>query len=417
MESLRWSRILAVVAFVLLLAEGFGQAFMYAWSGEAFRSLQVQVWSPYGLVRNNPRLTSPEFKHTAQFLRSTRTFDEHKPPRTLRVLLLGASVLYGAVTPTKNTRDDEARTRNDETIDAYLEEMLRADPALAGVNVEVINAAVSFNRYVESATAYMDEYVFWQPDVVVVCGSYNNIGEDPDAGVYDARKGRLMGRHPWQIQFDREVNDLTFAGFVGRGVRTLNDSSAAAALLVKGLDKGIDTAFRAVGRVGDTLFPPAPTPVKPVASPEEIGRLADAMLGYVNAMIALAHHHGQEIAFYWEYLHGDIQDFAAEGGDPRTRYSGLAMQKAGDDVIERRRYAHYYYLDRLRSVLTEAGAPFVDPFAEFVASKERIFVDYLHYTPAGNRLAAQVIHDRLRPIFKARAERLRAEPPAPTESP
>jgi hypothetical protein len=93
------------------------------------------------------------------------------------------------------------------------------------------------------------------------------------------------------------------------------------------------------------------------------------------------------------------------------------MDQAGDDIIERRRHAHFYYLDRLRSVLTEANAPFVDPFPEFVGSKERIFVDYLHYTPAGNRLAAQVIHDRLRPIFTARAERLRAEPPAPTESP
>ena len=93
--------------FVMLVwCEIFLQIGIFYWSGNSFTSLQPYVWSPYGLVRNNPKLNSSAFFISSNGFREIIEYDEVKPPNTVRVMLLGGSVLYAGLggTPLAKSR-------------------------------------------------------------------------------------------------------------------------------------------------------------------------------------------------------------------------------------------------------------------------------------------------------------------------
>src|SRR3990172_1568332 len=94
---IRWRRIVGVVLLLGLLAEGASQLVVFLCVGERYRTFAPYVWSPYGVVRNNPRLTSPQFKIDASGFRALRDYSREKPKRTLRVMMLGGSVLYSGL--------------------------------------------------------------------------------------------------------------------------------------------------------------------------------------------------------------------------------------------------------------------------------------------------------------------------------
>ena len=91
--KVRWGRILAIFGLLLLLVEVGAQVFIYAWSGKRYQSLSPYIWSPYGLVRNNPRFTSVAFQINENGFRNLAPFTRKKPPNTLRVMVLGGSVM------------------------------------------------------------------------------------------------------------------------------------------------------------------------------------------------------------------------------------------------------------------------------------------------------------------------------------
>jgi hypothetical protein len=403
---IRWGRVATVVCITLLLFEAASQLFVYQWAGEPYQSFQVMTWSPYGLVRNNPRYTSPQFKHNADGFRDTRTLSKAKPPKTLRVMLLGASVLYGAVTPTVNTEIGEVRTTSDQTISQYFEALIEADAAFAGVNVEVINAGVSFNRHPEMVSAYLTEYIFWQPDVVVVMASYNNLGMPVEPGLWTEGKAKYLKPHPWRLEFERVVNELSFASAVEKSLRTLGEASAAMGLTLRGGGKVLDKSFGVFRRLGKRLMPP--TEPFDARRPEwrELLQVINGFLGYKAAMLSAAAHHGQYVAFFWEYRWVDIANFRKKpkGFDAHREYGVQAWSGDADTDYLR---AHFFYIHRVRDWMAAHGGLFIDPLEDFIASTERIFVDYLHYTPAGNRVAAEVMFDRLRPVLVDRARTIR----------
>ena len=63
LQPVRWGRMISLLVILLLVLELMCQVYVYFWTGERFRSFHKQVWSPYGLVRNNPDLTLPGFHH------------------------------------------------------------------------------------------------------------------------------------------------------------------------------------------------------------------------------------------------------------------------------------------------------------------------------------------------------------------
>jgi hypothetical protein len=391
--SIRWPRVFAVLLLLLLFAEVGARTFIAVWAQQPYRTLSLYRWSPYGLVRNNPNVTSPKFRISPNGFRNPEVFTREKPKGTLRVLMMGGSVLYAGLGGPVTVGD---RVGSDETIAQFLRDRLRADPALAGVDIEVINAGVNFNRIAEISTSYLAEYVFWNPDVVIVCGSANNFWiEWPRAGT-----NPLQAAHPWKGEFDRIVNERTAASWLEGTVQVAADHLASLGMLMKAMQKAIDLTTAKVSQ--HALVRPQGGAVQ-YASAAETEAIARDYFGFTDAVVATARTHGQDVAFVWEPFLGALGGVKPMSADEQRIYD--AVKPSDPRAIEYQVQSKA----RLASHFDSAAVPFIDPEPALGQNPSTVFIDYLHYTSEGNDFIAGVIFDRMRPVFEARAAAIRAQ--------
>jgi lysophospholipase L1-like esterase len=407
----RWHRILALMVLGFAVCELLAQAAIYGWSGERFHSLSPYRWSAYGLVRNNPELTSPRFKISAHGFRSLRDYSLEKPPKTLRVLMLGGSVLYSGLGGAILAEDVE-RVDSGSTMAQYLEEDLKQDPELEGINVEVINAGVNFNRIVEVTSAYLAEWVHWKPDVVIVCGSANNFGWTPTRGSIHTRQFSIQAPHNWGLEFERICNGKKLSSLLEYGLLTASEHSAFAALVRKCLILGVDYAFAFPDKVSRRLrLEVAPQEV--VGTPadrDECEEYVQEYLGYADALVAAARRRGQEPVFFWEYFLCHLKGIKPFSQAEERIYKGSVRTATPDDKA-----FDFFGRDSVRSFCSEKGVPFVDPLELLRREPSTVFIDPLHYNRNGNRIMADLMYSQLKNRFhdQARAIRAGVEPGSP----
>ena len=391
--GVRWGRVVAALAVLALVAELASQALIYAYAGKPFQSLSTYRWSAYGLVRNNPALTSPGFEIERNGFRSVKAFSRAKAPGALRVILLGGSVLYSGLAGAR--LEEYGRVSSAQTIAPYLEAMLAADPRFAGRTVEVINAAVNFNRIVEIASAYLEEYLHWQPDLVVVFGSVNNFYWYRRAGDLAAGHTALQMKHPFRLEFERQVNEHSLAAFIERAWRTGAEHSAALALASKA---SVALADRLVQVALRLAAPVTARPGAAEAGPETAGESRayfQIYASYADAMVAAARRAGQDIAFVWEPALGNLDGLKPLSAGERSLLKSIESSPARSAQYETMRQAFHALFDT-------AGVPVVDPTEALRTTPETVFIDYVHYTPAGNRFVAALIHKELGERLAAR---------------
>jgi hypothetical protein len=397
-KPIRWGRVFGLLLLSLLIVEAASQVYVYAWAGERFRSFHKQTWSPYGLVRNNPDLTLPGFHHNRNGFRNLKDFEQKKPANTLRVIMLGGSTLYSGIASTHVAGAE--RVDSDATAAQFLEQELRADPALAGVNVEVINAAVNFNRIVEVSGGYLAEYAHWQPDVVIVFGSANNFNVSmPEKGEVNRRGYGVQPDHAWKSEFDRAANRKTFLAMSEHAVLYLEDNLASVALSKKGLTSAIDDAFAFTQARSFAKKPDAP---RTYADGQECDLYVNEYLGYADALVAAAKRNNQDVAFFWEYFlrHlGGIRPFSER---EQAVYDKIRREQNREEID-----FNFYARDRLAEFCGERGVTFLNPLDVLKTNRETVFIDYLHYTKEGNRVMARFIYEQMRDTFRRRAQMVR----------
>jgi hypothetical protein len=227
----------------------------------------------------------------------------------------------------------------------------------------------------------------------------------PHKGEVYAREWNIQGPHPWVADFQRIANDRTPAALVERGVTTAEAFLASVGVLRKGLSYTVDNAIlsaearagalgiRAAPAVG--VFEPAPF--------EEYDTYIEEYLGYADAMIAVARRHHQEIAFFWEYLLGNLGGMKPMGPVEQRLYEQNRRQRYAIDVVYDAR-AH----DTVHRYCDQKGVPFIDPIDRLRTSDELVFIDYVHYTREGNRFMAKVMYDSLREAIHQRAAAVRS---------
>lgn len=387
--TIRWSRIVCVLLVLMAVAEGTARLYVWFWAGKEYRSTALYRWSPYGLVRNNPDVTSPTFQINRNGFRNIEEFERLKPPNTYRVILLGGSVLYAGLASI--FLQEEGRVGSDATIAQYLQRILAADPAFAGMRVEVINAAVNYNRIVETSAAYLAEYAYWNPDLVIVFGSANNFMGMPTAEEIRLRAHNVQGDHPWKKEFDRQVNQRDLSALAENALLTTSDHLASVAMLRKLLGKLLDSAIGLIGR--HSMLPPPKGDYRP-ATLEDEERYFNDYAAYADAMVAAARRHGQDIAFFWEYWLGDMQDIKPLSEREQWLYSHARR------VPEQTAYA-MRMRDRWVRNFAERNVPYVDPLDLLRTSDQTLFIDYLHYTRRGNDMMARAAYDALKPVIHA----------------
>jgi hypothetical protein len=380
--SVRWGRILGMLTAVFLVVEAGAQAYFAHWTGRPYGSIFLYLWSPYGLVRNNPKITG-NYSISADGFREVRTYHKTPPKNTLRILLLGGSVLYSGTTPINSLE----YVPSDKTISQYLTADLKADPAFYDVNVEVINAGVSYNRIVEVSSAYLADYIHWAPDLVVVFGSANNFDHALRQGDVDKQRTALQSVHPWRGEFDRLVNERSLRAAIEGVFRQAVDASATLALLHKAMMRGFvenDPFARLSIRA-----PTTPSAEHPLATAEEEARYFSLYESYASAMIAAARYQDEDIAFVWEYHLGDLGGLKTLSPDEQTIYR--AVKRPLEEIEYDRRTR-----DRWIAFFAGKGVATVDPLEAIIASRQTVFNDYLHYTASGNAIVAQAVYDQLR---------------------
>jgi hypothetical protein len=394
----RWGRIFGLLLLSLLIVEAASQIYVYAWAGERFRSFHKQTWSPYGLVRNNPDLTLPGFHHNRNGFRNLKDFTQKKPANTLRVIMLGGSTLYSGIASTHAAGAE--RVDSDATAAQFLEGELRADPALAGLNVEVINAAVNFNRIVEISGGYLAEYAHWQPDVVIVFGSANNFNVSmPERGEVYRREYGVQPDHAWKAEFDRAANRKTFLALSEHAVLYLEDNLASVALAKKVMTSAIDDAFALSKR---RSLARKPAPPRTYADREECDLYINEYLGYADALVADAKRNGQDVAFFWEYFLRHLGGIRPFSDREQAVYDKIRRGQDGREID-----FNFYARDRLAEFCDERGVTFLNPLDVLRTNRETVFIDYLHYTKEGNRAMARFIYERMRETFRRRAQMVR----------
>lgn len=404
-KQIRWGRVFGLLLLALLVVEAASQVYVYAWAGERFRSFHKQTWSPYGLVRNNPDLTLPGFHHNRNGFRNLKDFEQKKPANTLRVIMLGGSTLYSGIASTHVAGAE--RVDSDATAAQFLEQELRADPALAGVNVEVINAAVNFNRIVEISGGYLAEYAHWQPDVVIVFGSANNFNVSmPESGEVRRREYGVQPDHAWKAEFDRAANRKTFLAMSEHAVLYLEDNLASVALAKKGLTSAIDDAF-ALSQARS--FARKPAPPRTYADRAECDLYVDEYLGYADALVAAAKRNNQDVAFFWEYFLRHLGGLRPFSEREQAVYNKIRRGQSQQEID-----FNFYARDRLAEFCGERGVTFLNPLDVLKTNRETLFIDYLHYTKEGNRAMAHFIHEQMRETFRRRAQLVREGAPQAT---
>ncbi|HKQ53069.1 MAG TPA: hypothetical protein VJT74_11905, partial [Pyrinomonadaceae bacterium] len=389
-RPIRWGRIFGLLILSLLVVELACQVYVYFWAGERFRSFHKQVWSPYGLVRNNPELTLPGFHHNRNGFRNVQDFTRAKPEKTLRVMMLGGSTLYSGIAGT-HVRGAE-RVDSNATVAQFLEQELRADPDLAGLNVEVINAAVNFNRIVEVSEGYLAEYAHWQPDVVIVFGSANNFNVSmPEQGEVYRREYGVQPDHAWKLEFDRAANRRTFLALSEHVLLFAEENLAGVALAKKGLTSLIDDAFALTQRWS---LAKRERKTKTHADREECDLYINEYLGYADALVAAAKRQDQEVAFFWEYFlrHlGGVRPFS----DREQEVYDKIHQGPNQEEID----FNFYARDRLAEFCHARGVAFLNPLDVLKTHAGTVFIDYLHYTKEGNQVMARFIYEQLKETF------------------
>jgi hypothetical protein len=389
--NLRWPRVICLLLALLGIAEGAARLYFWLWTGKEYHSTALYHWSPYGLVRNNPDVTSPTFQIDRTGFRNLEEFDRKKPPNTYRVILLGGSVLYAGLS--NLFLPEEGRVGSDATIAQYLQRIISADPGMKGVRVEVINAAVNYNRIVETSAAYLAEYAYWDPDLVVVFGSANNFMGMPTAEEIRNNLHNVQGDHPWKKEFERQVNQRNLSSLAENALLMASDHLASVAMMQKLLGKLLDSALAAVGR-HSMITPPRGQESHPATLQDE-ERYFAAYAAYADAMVAAARRHGQGIAFFWEYWLGDMG-----GVKPLSDREGwlyAQVRRAPDQTAYAMRMR-----DRWVGDFARQNVPYIDPIDVLRANGQTLYIDYLHYTRRGNETMAQATYDALKPLIGAR---------------
>jgi lysophospholipase L1-like esterase len=131
--------------------------------------LKLDRWTAF---RNNPAYGRNNVRLNEAGFRRDRSVSLEKPPGTVRIFLLGASVAYGGETLYPEI-DDRWRIDNRQTIDYDLEQ--RLNTAFPASHWEVINAAVKGYFLNQDLALYLSEVQRYHPDCLVLLDGVNDL--------------------------------------------------------------------------------------------------------------------------------------------------------------------------------------------------------------------------------------------------
>lgn len=376
-----------LLAFTLVLAEVGARWYLAnVLDKSSDRKFQFDAYRVYAHV---PGFTESDDKGARlsinqQGFRRTTPVERIKPPGTVRIFFLGGSAAHGI---SSTAPYPKAHVRDNETVDAYLEALLRE--RYPDKNIEVINAAVTGYRVFQHTAYITEELLNYDPDLFIFFDGYNdhyafNPFEDEHRdNIYQFWTHRLQ--QP-TVESIADVTVLWASNFSGlaRGYYALKNNRDA--------DQKGTVLYRKYKAVGaDSLV---------------AGYAIASKKGYLRSIrnnLALAKEHGIGVVLC---LQPGAVFRVPEMNSATERDSVIPMLNESARVT-----LQPLVLADLERIATKSQVPFVDINPSFSAPElkgQQLFLDYCHLTPKGGEVAAKALVDVV-----AHAIDLRLQPNAP----
>jgi len=374
-------KILFSLVFLLLLflvAEVASNVYLRVargYAGGEFLQYEFDAYKNIGLQRN--WVDTRGVRHNSQGFRRDGDVERKKPTGTYRVFLMGASTAYGLGGLWPHLQREYEVLDNSETIDAYLEPMLREGLGLA--KVEVINAAVP-SIWTHHHLINLNQTVLgFEPDLILFLDGWN------DHFFYE----------PWHDQF------ASYAHGEQAGV-IMGPPTTASLLRMNGWWLFRKSAFvHVLARLGRELKPllgggGTPTPIDvPAAIAGHRAVFERSALKMIERNALILRQEGIPAIFM-------LQPILALERERTARMPAIEKQLFDFNIAawrpgyeEYMRAAAPHVAKRIEEVVTPLGGRFLDLTSLFTTSEGQIFTDYAHLTPEGNRMVARRIADEI----------------------
>lgn len=175
-----WLYSIALLVFFIALLEIAAHAILsFTDQGRSTTVGKRHLYHPYRSHQLNPDYARKFDSggvtiHSSDGFRSDTPFSKQKPDNTFRIVMMGGSTLYGigATVP----YDRQPSLQNDETISYFLQKELqsRLGDVADGLNIEVINAAVSAYTTFHHLVYFNEVLYEYDADLVVFLDGHND---------------------------------------------------------------------------------------------------------------------------------------------------------------------------------------------------------------------------------------------------
>ena len=382
--------ILGICVLLFALAEGGTRLYLRKTRGYDGAHLYQFAFDPYKNILPTPNYVDTRgVRHNSMGFRRSTEVSVRKPPDTYRIFLMGASTAYGLGGLWPHIDNRYPVLQNTETIDAYLEEMLRAE--LPGRNVEVINAAIT-SSWTHHNLIYLNQTILrYQPDMVLLLDGYNDFyffkeGHDQFEGYTYSLPSRVILGEP-------TLGSLAYAN----GWWLFRKSA-----LVHQLARGAGNLRRQLARR------PARTPIdveKAVATHQRIFRSNALKMEERSGLIL--RNEGTIPVFILQPMLALERDRKLTDVERRLFEFGINAYLPNYEPFLKR--AVEFVRTSEAEMAERVGGEFIDLTGIFKTAEGQIYTDYAHLTPRGNEIAARHIGERILPLIRRSLDTTQAE--------
>lgn len=385
----RWLPPLFALLMTLALLETGSCVYLRAFEGYDGEHLMNYRFDPYKNIALTPGYRDTRgIQHNAQGFRRDEETPLEKPEGVLRVFLMGGSTGYGLHSLSNAGRDLYPVIRNDETIDHYLEEILR--DAVPGHRVEVINAAItSFQSH--HHLIYLNQAILdYDPDVILFLDGFNDY--------FEWRPGFDQFRdYAYQERAHTFLGEPTFSAWAYYTGWWLVRKSHFAHVLGKAL-KNVDGMLHG-GR-------PRPEIDVPVALVNLRDNAERNFVEMVERNSLILEHEGVYAIFA---LQPEIAFAQSKPFSPlETEIYDEMLSYWPKNYIAFKNAARPIVLDYLEQAAAVGRARVLDLTDIYGRVEEDVYTDYCHLTPKGNERLAEAAAPLVLELLSRRAARAEA---------
>lgn len=394
----QWTFGLVALGLVLGVLELGANLYLRVTAGYAGGEFQQYEYDPYksiGLQRN--WVDTRGVRHNSQGFRRDSDVALPKPAGTFRVFLMGASTAYGVGGLWPHLQKEFEVLDNSETIDAYLEPMLRE--RLGIQQLEVINAAVP-SIWTHHHLINLNQTILkYEPDLILFLDGWND-------HFFFRKDHDQFASYAYGEQATTIMGPATLRSLVRMNGWWLFRKSALFHVLARSGRELKLIVFRPE-RAGALDVKAA------VAGHREVFERNALKMVERNALIL--RQEGIPTIFFLQPILALERERMARMPEIEKRLFEFNIAAWPPNFEEFIRQAAPHTAQRLRETVTPLGARFVDLTTLFPTSEGQIFTDYVHLTPEGNRVVAARMADEV-VAFLGERSRQAAQPGAPTRA-